>query len=328
MSLIDAHDAALFDLDGVIYLGPNAIEGVPEALRELRSTGTRVGFVTNNAARTPETVAKHLVELGIEAQASDVVNSTMATLRMLSQHLPEGASVLSVGSAALADQLRDAGYSVVYERFPRPDAVVQGYDPDLDWRTLELGALAIQDGAQWFVTNPDMTRPTHEGIVPGCGAQVQAIQACVRVEPGIAGKPYPPLLVETAERLGAAKPIFVGDRLDTDIRGANNVGMPSLLVFTGAHGKHELLQAAAEDRPTHIGTDVSALLAEPRIAERRDAAWVCRGQCAVDDAGHGRLLTIPTGQEAQLDALWALLQLAWDKGVDITEAVEELDEVR
>lgn len=328
MTLIDSYDAALFDLDGVIYLGPNAIEGVPEALRELRSKGTRVGFVTNNAARTPATVAKHLQELSIEAEAKDVVNSTMATLRMLSEQLPAGANVLAVGSAALADQLRDAGYTVVERRSPRPDAVVQGYDPELDWRTLELGALAIQDGAQWFVTNPDMTRPTHEGIVPGCGAQVQAIQACVRIEPGIAGKPYPPLLVETVERLGAARPIFVGDRLDTDIRGANNVGMPSLLVFTGAHGKHDLLHAPAKDRPTYIGSDVSALLTEPRTADSRGAEWICRGQRAVEDAGRGRLLTSPVGKEAQLDALWALLQLAWTTGIDVAQAVEELDEVR
>ena len=328
MSLISAHDAALFDLDGVIYLGPNAIDDVPEVLGALRQEGTKVGFVTNNAARTPHVVAEHLQDLGIEAHDTDVVNSTMATLRMLSEELHAGAKVLPVGSSALEDQLRHAGYTVVTERGDRPDAVVQGYDPDLDWRRLEMGAFAIQDGARWFVTNPDMTRPTHEGIVPGCGAQVQAIQACVDVQPGIAGKPYPPLLVETVERLGAERPIFVGDRIDTDILGANNVGMTSLFVFTGAHGKHELLAAQAGERPTHIGYDVSALLEDPRNVERRDLEWVCNAQRVAVKDGHAVLLTTPSGIQAQLDALWALLQLAWEHGIDVVDAANSLQDVR
>lgn len=328
MSVIDAHDAALFDLDGVIYLGPDAIDGVPEVLHTLRQCSTKVGFVTNNAARTPQVVAQHLQDLGIEAGEADVVNSTMATLRMLAEELEPGAKVLPVGSAALEDQLRQAGYTVVTERSDRPDAVVQGYDPELDWRRLELGAFAIQDGARWFVTNPDMTRPTHEGIVPGCGAQVQAIQACVDVQPGIAGKPYPPLLVETVERLGAERPIFVGDRLDTDIRGAHNVGMASLFVFTGAHGKHDLLAAKDGERPTHIGYDVSALLDEPRRVQNDGPEWVCNEQRVAIDGGRARLLTTPSGTQAQLDALWALLHVAWRESVDAAEAVDSLQDVR
>ncbi|WP_297742106.1 HAD-IIA family hydrolase [uncultured Tessaracoccus sp.] len=328
MSLITTHDAALFDLDGVIYLGPNAIDGVPEVLHTLRQGGTKVGFVTNNAARTPQVVAEHLQHLGIEANDADIVNSTMATLRMLGEELPAGATVLPVGSSALEAQLRQAGYTVVTQRSDRPDAVVQGYDPDLDWRRLEMGAFAIQDGARWFVTNPDMTRPTHEGIVPGCGAQVQAIQACVDVQPDIAGKPYPPLLVETVERLGAKRPIFVGDRIDTDILGANNVGMVSLFVFTGAHGKHDLIAAQAGERPTHIGYDISALLEEPRSVERRENEWVCRQQRVAVEGGHAKLLTTPLDIEAQLDALWVLLQLAWSDDADVFDAANTLQGVR
>lgn len=328
MSVIDAHDAALFDLDGVIYLGPDAIDGVPEVLHTLRQCSTKVGFVTNNAARTPQVVAQHLQDLGIEAGEADVVNSTMATLRMLGEELQAGAKVLPVGSSALADQLRHAGYTVVTERNDCPDAVVQGYDPDLDWRRLEMGAFAIQDGARWFVTNPDMTRPTHEGIVPGCGAQVQAIQACVDVQPSVAGKPYPPLLIETVERLGAERPIFVGDRIDTDILGANKVGMASLFVFTGAHGKHDLLTAQAGERPTHIGYDVSALLEEPRNVEHRDLEWVCNAQRVAVKDGHAVLLSAPSGVEAQLDALWVLLQLAWEHGIDVVDATTSLQDVR
>ena len=93
-ALVSSYDAALFDLDGVVYLGPNAIDGVTRSLAKLREVGTRLGFVTNNAARTPAAVAEHLRKLGIQADDSDVVNSTQATVRMLRGELPVGAKVL------------------------------------------------------------------------------------------------------------------------------------------------------------------------------------------------------------------------------------------
>ena len=96
-ALVSSYDAALFDLDGVVYLGPNAIDGVTSALARLREIGTRLGFVTNNAARTPAAVAEHLQKLGIQTDDSDVVNSTQATVRMLRGELPVGAKVLVVG---------------------------------------------------------------------------------------------------------------------------------------------------------------------------------------------------------------------------------------
>lgn len=326
--VVDAYDAALFDLDGVIYLGPHAIDGVPDALAALRSRGTRVGFVTNNAARTPAAVADHLVELGIEATEGDVVNSTQATVRMLQGELPAGSKVLVVGTEALASQLADGGFTPVHSLADEPVAVVQGYHPDLDWKTLELGAIAIQGGATWYATNPDMTRPTERGILPGCGAQVAVVRACVSVEPKIAGKPFRPLLDETVLRLGARHPVFVGDRLDTDIMGANTVGMDSLFVFTGAHGKADLAAAEPIGRPTHIAWDVAGLMAPPRTAEASESVSVCRGQRVEVTAGIARLASAADDVESQLDALWAALQLTWHHGVDISGILPLLNRVR
>lgn len=322
------YDAALFDLDGVIYLGPHAIPGVPESLSALRSAGVHVGFVTNNAARTPATVAEHLTELGIEAAVEDVVNSTMATIHMLAEELPAGAKVLPVGTSALAEQLSAAGYSIVHSKDEAPDAVVQGYDPRIDWALLEEGAFAVQQGARWFATNPDMTRPTERGLVPGCGTQIQVIGACVRSQPEIAGKPYPPLLEETVRRLSAEKPIFVGDRLDTDVLGANNVAMDSLFVFTGAHGKLDLRDADEAHRPTAIGYDVAALLEPQRVATLEDGVAVCGEQRVVVEGQRAKLETEAVGREAQLDALWAALQLRWADNVDIDDLLDSLDEVQ
>lgn len=329
MNLVGRYDAALFDLDGVIYLGPLAIPGVPEALAELRECGVKVGFVTNNAARTPKTVATHLQELGIEAEERDVVNSTMALLRMLHRAYPAGATILPVGSGALTQQLQAAGFAVVTTAAEHPDVVVQGYDPQLVWANLEEGVYAIQAGARWFLANPDLTRPTDKGIVPGCGAQAHAIELCVHVSPETAGKPFPPLLEETVLRLDARNPIFVGDRIDTDILGSNNVGMDSLFVFTGAHGKYDLARADEAHRPTTIGWDVAALLAPERIATREGDVVRCGQQRAHLAAGRAVLDTAPQHLQEELDACWALLQLAWSDGADAaTEALESLSQLR
>ena len=328
--LVDDFDSALFDLDGVIYLGPIVIDGVTDALASLRETGTKIGFVTNNAARTPSTVAEHLVELEIPATASDVVNSTQATVRMLQADLPAGTKILVLGTDALAGQLSDGGFVPVRSLDDEPTAVVQGYDPAVKWSQLELGAIAIQNGAQWYATNPDMTRPTERGILPGCGAQVAVVQSCVAVEPKIAGKPFPPLLEETVLRLGADHPIFVGDRIDTDIMGANAVDMASLFVFTGAHGKLDLASADLDGRPTHIGWDVSALLRPPRTVQREDDGdhLRCGDQSVQISDGVAVLQSQPDTVEDQLDALWAILHAVWHSGSTAEKALSQLDLLR
>ncbi|OMG53331.1 HAD-IIA family hydrolase [Tessaracoccus sp. ZS01] len=322
------YDAALFDLDGVIYLGPYAVEGIPEALEELRSRGTHVGFVTNNAARTPAAVADHLEELGIRASEGDVVNSTQATLRMLVADLPAGAKILAVGTDALVQQLAGAGFTVVDSIDDEPMAVVQGYHPTLEWTRLEDAALAIQRGAVWYATNPDLTRPSERGIVPGLGSQVGVVRNCVAIDPKIAGKPFRPLLDETVLRLSAARPIFVGDRTDTDILGANNVGMDSLFVFTGAHGKADLDVAPPAFRPTHIGFDATALLEPKREAEFQGQRYICGYQEVDFTDGVGYLSTRPVTRDEQLDALWAGLQARWRFDVDISNVLNSLDLLR
>ena len=310
-TLVSNYDAALFDLDGVVYLGPNAIEGVPEALARLRQEGTRLGFVTNNAARTPATVAEHLRELGIQADDSDVVNSTQATVSMLREQLPVGTKVLVIGTDALSSQLAEGGFVPVSTLDEEPAAVVQGYHPRLPWGLLESGAIAVQNGVPWFATNPDQSRPTERGILPGCGAQVDLIAVCVGFRPPMAGKPFRPLLDETVLRLQANHPIFVGDRIDTDIVGAGNVGMDSLFVFTGAHGKYDLAMADPIGRPTHIGHDISALLAPAREAEAIGNGFRCgMAQARVNDGGVVADF-IPEDIEGQLDLLWCVLNTIW-----------------
>lgn len=313
--LIEQYDAALFDLDGVIYLGPEAVPAAPPTLAELRGHGVRVGFVTNNAGRRPETVADHLRELEIAADAGDVVTSAQAVAHLLADRFPPGSPVLTLGADALVHELTNrAGLRIVHSAADAPVAVVQGLNADMTWRQLCDATAAIHAGAVWYATNTDTTRPTPQGNLPGCGAAVQAIQLAVDPEPIVAGKPYPPLMVETLERLGSSRPVFVGDRLDTDVAGANAVNIDSLLVLSGAHGPSDLLSAAPELRPTHLGRDVSALLEPVRTADLRPGRAVCGGQqVTLADGEYGWTGTARTPDE-WLDVIWALTQLHWAEG--------------
>lgn len=309
--LISRYDCALFDLDGVLYLGPEVVAGAPEAIDGIRSRDVQIGFVTNNAARSPQAVAEHLTELGIPAQVEDVVTSSQAGARMLATQLEPGSKVLVVGTTALAHEVELVGLVPVWTADDEPAAVIQGYDPQMTWPRLDEACYAIQAGAKWFATNTDANRPTNRGRVPGAGAQVAAVASSVTGKPQVAGKPYRPLLDETISRLGAAHPIFVGDRIDTDIEGASAVGMDSLFVFTGTHGKHDLAKASVAGRPTHIGWGAGDLLLPAREVELSTDSAQCGDQVVEVRDGALRLGALPQDLPGQLDALWAALALAW-----------------
>ncbi len=327
--LIDNYDAALFDLDGVLYLGDYAVEGSVEAMAALAETGVPVMYVTNNAARSAQTVVDHLLDLGFAATLDNVLTSAQVAVRFIADEVPAGAKVLVAGTQSLIDLIEEAGFVPVDSADEAPAAVVQGYDPDMTWRRLDEAALAVQRGARWYATNNDSSRPTERGLVPGAGAAIAVISAVVGGQPTIFGKPYLPMLAEAIRRTRASRPLFVGDRIDTDIIGAVNAGIDSLMVLTGAHGKAELVAAGPGERPTHVGADLAALLEPPRTVESVAGGARCgEQQVAVSDSTIG-LVTQPVDLAGQIDALWAVAHLSWARpGLDATPALASLDQVR
>jgi hypothetical protein len=150
------------------------------------------------------------------------------------------------------------------------------------------------------------------------------------VDPEVAGKPFTPLMEVTMARLGASHPIFVGDRIDTDIAGAGAVGIDSLFVLTGAHGPRELLDARSAERPTHLGLNLAALLAPARQVERVVNRVICRDMSAVATDSIIAVETTPRNAEERVDALWAVTQLYWDsqdrgRRLDPAQALAALD---
>jgi HAD superfamily hydrolase (TIGR01450 family) len=296
------------------------VSGAPAAVTAVRDAGMRVAFVTNNAARTPETVAGHLRDIGVPAGPDDVVTSAQAVARLVADKLPPGAPVLVVGGDGLRAAVTAVGLRPVSRASDGPAAVVQGFSPDLGWRQLAEGSYAIAGGVPWYASNLDTTLPTLEGRAPGNGALVAALSVATGRRPVAAGKPETPLHEEAVRRTGARRPLVVGDRLDTDIEGANRAGAPSLLVLTGVTTPADLVLAERGRRPTYVATDLDSGLLHPHPAVTRvEGGWRCGGWHA-DVAEGGTALR---GRGHGVDALRALCVAAWAAGREL--ARDEVD---
>lgn len=306
-ALVSMYDVALLDLDGVVYIGGTAIPGAPEALQKAQAEGMRLAYVTNNASRTPAAVAALLA--GMRAPAGDVVTSAQAAARLLAERLPAGAPVLVIGSTALRLALREQGLRPVSTAADEPLAVVQGYNPGLGYSALVEGSLAVSRGAWFVASNGDLTIPGARGTGPGNGAVVQVIATATGVKPVMAGKPEPPLHRESVLRTGAKNPLVVGDRLDTDILAAHNVGVDSMLVLTGVTDPAHAILAAPDQRPAYLAQDLNGLLEAHPAVENQDGGFTCRGWTASWD---GDKLSL-SGDGDRVDALRALCVAAWSR---------------
>ncbi|MGW2088457.1 HAD-IIA family hydrolase [Streptomyces sp. NPDC001880] len=325
--LNEAYDTALLDLDGVVYAGGHAIAHAVDSLAAARDGGMHLAYVTNNALRTPAAVAGHLTELGIPAEPTDVITSAQAVARLMADQLPAGARVLVVGGEGLRAALRERGLVPVESADDEPVAVAQGYGgPDMAWGRFAEAAYAIARGVPWFASNTDLTIPSARGIAPGNGAAVEVVRIATGAEPQVAGKPLPPMHRETVLRTGAERPLVVGDRLDTDIEGAFNGGVDSLLVLTGVTDAAQLVAAAPKHRPTYVDGDLRGLLTgQPEVAVSGEG-FVCGGWAA---SVRGDELVLE-GEGAVLDGLRALCGAAWSYagdgscGLDAGKAVARL----
>jgi 4-nitrophenyl phosphatase len=256
--------AVLFDMDGVLYRGQQALAGVTELLSFLNERGLGYACITNNASMAPQQYEEKLAAMGIAMPASRVITSAIATGHALRTEYPRGTRVFIVGMRGLREALLHDGHFV--EDDARPELVVQGADFTLTYDTLRRAALHIRAGARYIATNPDRTCPSEEGLIPGAGAVMAAIVAATDAVPTVIGKPAPAMFRVAADILGAlpAATLVIGDRLDTDIEGARAASMPSALVLTGVSTRQE-----AENGPIHPDVtfaDLPALLAAWRAA--------------------------------------------------------------
>jgi glycerol 3-phosphatase-2 len=318
--LSDHYDAALLDLDGVVYLGGSPIDGAADALADAARRGMKRAYVTNNASRTPNAIAAQLRDMGVAATATDIVTSAQAAARVLAERLPSGAPVLVVGGTGLRLAIRDRGLRPVTSAASQPAAVVQGYSHDISYGLLAEAALAIQAGALYVASNADATLPTPRGPQPGNGSLAQVLITATGVRPVVAGKPEPPLHAESVQRVAARRPLVVGDRLDTDIEGAIRGGTDSLLVLTGVTTPADLLLAPPQRRPTYVSADLRGLNATAPSVAIGDGGFQCGGWTVT--AVGGDWLAVSGGGD-WVDGLRALCAAAWTAGPPAGDAVAQ-----
>lgn len=283
--LCRSHDLVLFDLDGVVYAGPDALPGVADRLARCRAAGTMLGFVTNNASRPAAAVAEHLCALGIDAAADDVVTAAQAAARMVAERVPSGSRVLVVGGEGLVAALAEHELSAVWSARDDPAAIVQGWHPAVGWELLAEGAYALATDVPWVASNLDITIPTNRGRAPGNGALVEVLRITSGRDPQVAGKPEPALFEECSRRLGGSRPLVVGDQIGTDIVGASRSGRPSLLVLTGISSLQDTCAARGDERPTYVAADLEGLLLPHPAVQATVGGARCSGWTAEVESG-------------------------------------------
>ena len=311
-ALGEAYDVLLLDLDGTVYRGRQLVPGAAGVIAALRGGGNHPVFVTNNAARTPQQVAAHLVSLGVACAAEEVATSAQAAAAELTTIVPRGARVLVVGGDGLRQALQQVGLDPV-DTAEDVAAVVQGWAPDLAWPLLAEGAFALAAGMPWVVANTDLTLPTERGTAPGNGSFVALLSSVTGRQPDrVAGKPAPPLLRQAAARFPGVSPLVVGDRLDTDVSGATAVALPSLLVLSGVTGVAELLSASADRRPTFLSYDLSGLIRRHEPAVAVEGGWRCgSARASVTADGALEVSVAESAAQADLDVVRAACAAAW-----------------
>ncbi len=247
----------LIDMDGVLWTGNTPLPGMQDFFAYLRETETPFVLVTNNAAKTLEQYMEKFAMMGVEVQPHEVLSAAMGVGLYLKQTAKPNSTVYVIGEDGIREALADAGLVLADSN---ADYVAVGYTQKLTWEMLAKATLNINDGATFIGSNPDVSFPEERGFVPGNGATLAAIAAATGVQPTIIGKPEPILYQQAVERLpyDMSSTLAIGDRLETDILGAINADIASLLVMTGVTSAAQAKNSTIKS--THVLNGLPELL--------------------------------------------------------------------
>ncbi|VGQ18687.1 TIGR01457 family HAD-type hydrolase [Streptococcus pyogenes] len=222
----------LIDLDGTIYQGKNRIPAGERFIKRLQERGIPYLLVTNNTTRTPEMVQSMLAnQFHVETSIETIYTATMATVDYMND-MNRGKTAYVIGETGLKSAIAVAGY---VEELENPAYVVVGLDSQVTYEMLAIATLAIQKGALFIGTNPDLNIPTERGLMPGAGALNALLEAATRVKPVFIGKPNAIIMNKSLEVLGIqrSEAVMVGDNYLTDIMAGIQNDIATILVTTG-----------------------------------------------------------------------------------------------
>ncbi|WP_303657565.1 HAD-IIA family hydrolase [Haladaptatus caseinilyticus] len=251
LSSLDSKEAIFFDLDGTVYLDDDLVDDAKARIETLRESGVDVYFLTNNSSRWKDDYVAKLNELSVGADAESVLLSTDGVIT----YLYAGDDVYVLGTSAMRDALANHGIDVTADD---PDHVVVGFDTELTYEKARKATLAIRNGATFLLAHPDAVCPTADGMVPDCGSIGALIERATDRKPDrVFGKPNAEMIQHVLDDNGYAPEdvLVVGDRLETDVQLAENVGCESICVLTG-----DATRSAIER------SDITPTLVAPSIA--------------------------------------------------------------
>lgn len=333
--LSDAFRLALLDLDGVVYRGGNPVEHAADAITNAQQHGMAIEYTTNNSSRFQATVADQLKSFGLTVEPWQIITSSVVAARMVARHVERGSRVLVLGAEHLRDEVQRAGLKPVDSCEDNPQAVIQGWYPHMTWQEMAEVAFAVEHGAQYFVTNRDLTIPRELGIAPGCGSMIQAVINATGVQPiASAGKPESAMYDEARFLVAAniehneedfsdnteqdeygnpvisiSRSLAVGDRLDTDIEAGTRRGYESLLVLTGVTDPRMLMLAPQHLRPSFVSKDLRGLNEAHETPQLCDTDTFTCGKATARCCDNK---TIEVNDTSDINALRAACALAWN----------------
>jgi len=266
--LVRSYDQFIVDLDGTVYVGDELTPGAVEAIEQLRGAGKGVAFVTNNPRLSGEDYVRKLWKLGLRASLADVVTVGGATQHLLAE-TRTGRTAFVIGSPAIHQHVSEAGLKVLNgtDLASRAEVVLVAGTDQVDYSDLRTAALAVRRGADFLATSRDPTYPMPDGMWPGTGAILAAVEVASEREAATIGKPEPQLMITAIERLGEGKALVIGDRLDTDGEAAARAKLDFALVLTGGASREEAL-AAKDHKPVAVAETLAELVnaAGPSLA--------------------------------------------------------------
>ena len=260
MTLAEQFDGFLVDLDGVVWVGREAVPGAVEALRALIDGGKEIVFVTNNPARPPSTYVERLREMGVSVPDGRALTAGVVTAELAADAVGSGGSAFVIGAPGFKETVSSTGLELREGEEARgADAVLVSGHRDFDYEELLTATLALQQGANLFATSHDPTLPMPGGAWPGTGSILAAVETASGVTAEIGGKPERHLFERACALIPGAKRVaMVGDRIASDIEGGHRAGLATILVLSGASSRAEA--EAADQPPDHIVEDLAGLL--------------------------------------------------------------------
>jgi HAD superfamily hydrolase (TIGR01450 family) len=258
--LVARYDHVLLDLDGCVWVGNEATDGGVEAVGALRAAGKNIAFVTNDTQLTSEEYVRKLWRLGYQASLEEVVTAGGALQYVLAERFG-GRSAMVIGSAAIHHHVEAAGLRIVNNTAfaSRADVVVVAYHQRFDYAELKDASRAALRGATFIGLNRDATFPMPDGLWPGSGSVLAAVEVASGRTADIIGKPEPVLVQTAIDRLGPGRALMVGDRVDADLGAAHAAGIDGAIVLTGASDR-EHAEAAQDPRPVAIAERLATLV--------------------------------------------------------------------